>query len=582
MVWYGMVCNISNKIFFLVNDLKYVKMKKLKNEKKVRMNVQILKSDIINNSQSNLKAIKRSKNKMSVSVTSLLLKTLENATKEYARECVRRCSVEYGFDATEALLNLDLENLRVGVKEMKKRSSGKKEAKEVAEKKTKGPKEVAVKCGIKLPFIESELKESGCFGLSYNCGLFTQCPKARMMDGSYCKTCQKEADSSSAGKPNAGTVEDRLSVGLMEYRDLKGRKVVAYSKVFAKDGLDRVKVEEEALKVNVVIPPEHFASAVVEKAGRRKIVKKKKDVVPEASVEDLFATLLLGSDEDEEGDAATVIMSDSEDEDLESARQELEHEKEARNEMKGEDKLSKLAAVQLSKEEKAAKLAAEKESKAAKLAAEKESKAAKLAAEKESKAAKLLEEKAAKEEKLAAEKESKAAKLLEEKAAKELKLAAEKAAKEEKLAAEKAAKEEKLAAEKAAKEEKLAAEKAAKELKLAAEKAAKEEKLAAEKAAKEAKAAAPVKVGKKATKAEEKAAPKAAVAAVAASEAPKKVTVKRITIEGKQYLKTAENLLYDPETKDEVGIYDEATNTIKALPEEDEDEIGEDGYESDN
>jgi hypothetical protein len=468
--------------------------------------------------------------------------------------------VEYGFDATEALLNLDLENLRVGVKEMKKRSSGKKE---VAEKKTKGPKspkEVAVKCGIKLPFIATEVKETGCFGLSYNCGLFTQCPKSKMDTGSFCKTCQKEADSSSAGKPNAGTVEDRLSVDLMEYRDLKGRKVVAYSKVFAKDGLDRVKVEEEALKVNVVIPPEHFASAVVEKAGRRKIVKKKKDVVPEASVEDLFATLLLGSDEDEEGDAATVIMSDSEDEDLESARQELEHEKEARNEMKGEDKLSKQAAVQLSKEEKAAKLAAEKESKAAKLAEEKELKAAKLAAEKEEKAAKL-----------AAEKELKAAKLLEEKAAKELKLAADKAAKEEKLAAEKAAK-----------EEKLAAEKAAKELKLAAEKAAKEEKLAAEKAAKEAKAAAPVKVGKKATKAEEKAAPKAAVAAVAASEAPKKVTVKRITIEGKQYLKTAENLLYDPETKDEVGIYDEATNTIKALPEEDEDEIGEDGYESDN
>jgi len=472
---------------------------------------------------------------MSVSVTSLLLKTLENATKEYARECVRRCSVEYGFDATEALLNLDLENLRVGVKEMKKRSSGKKE---VAEKKTKAPKEV--KCGIKLPFIATEVKETGCFGLSYNCGLFTQCPKARMTEGSYCKTCQKEADSSSAGKPIAGTVEDRLSVGLMEYRDLKGRKVVAYSKVMARDGMDREKVEEEALKVNVVIPEEHFASAVVEKAGRRKIVKKKKDVVPEASVEDLFATLLLGEDEDdEEGDAATVIMSDSEDEgedlDLESARQELEHEKEARNEMKVEDKQSKLAAVQLSKEEKAAKLAAEKESKAAKLAAEKEEKAAKLAAEKEEKAAKL-----------AAEKEEKAAKLLEEKAAKELKLAAEKAAKEEKLAAEKAAK---------------------------------EAKLAAEKAAKDAKAAPAKKVVKKA---EEKAAPKAAVAVSAASEAPKKVTVKRITIEGKQYLKTAENLLYDPETKDEVGIYDEATNSIKALPEEDEDEIGEDGYESDN
>ena len=66
------------------------------------------------------------------------------------------------------------------------------------------------------------------------------------------------------------------------------------------------------------------------------------------------------------------------------------------------------------------------------------------------------------------------------------------------------------------------------------------------------------------------------------SEAPKKVTVKRITIEGKQYLKTAENLLYDPETKEEVGIYNEATNSIKALPEDSDDEIEEDGYETDN
>jgi hypothetical protein len=62
--------------------------------------------------------------------------------------------------------------------------------------------------------------------------------------------------------------------------------------------------------------------------------------------------------------------------------------------------------------------------------------------------------------------------------------------------------------------------------------------------------------------------------------APKKVTVKRITIDGKQYLKTADNLLYDPETKEEMGIYDPETNTIKELPDDDEDEVEEDGYSS--
>jgi hypothetical protein len=69
------------------------------------------------------------------------------------------------------------------------------------------------------------------------------------------------------------------------------------------------------------------------------------------------------------------------------------------------------------------------------------------------------------------------------------------------------------------------------------------------------------------------------VEAVAA--APKKVTVKRITIEGKQYLKTADNLLYDPETKEEMGIYDPVLNTIKQLPDDSEDELDEDDMSDD-
>ena len=449
---------------------------------------------------------------MGVSVTSLLLKTLENATKEYARECVKRCSMEYGFNVEEALLILNLENLRVGVKEMKKRSSGKKEVKAMTEKKKTTVKSKEVKCGVRMPFIVSEVKEMGCNGLAYNCGLFTQCPKEKMMDGMYCKTCQKEADNSSTGKPNAGIVADRLSVGLMEYRDPKGRKVIAYSKIMAKDGVDRSTVELEASKVNIEIPAEHFAEVVTEKAGRRKKEAKKKDIVSEASVEDLFASLLGEDEEDvDAGDVDTVVMSDSEDEaePVVNKKFELEQEKEARSEMKSEDKMSKLAAEKQAKDAKALKLAAEKEEKAAKIAAEKEEKALKLAAEKEEKAAKLAAEKEAKkvtEKKVTEKKEAK--KVTEKEPKKEAKKVAEKAP--------------------------------------------------------------------KVSKSEENADPKVS------SEAPKKVTVKRITIEGKQYLKTAENLLYDPETKEEVGIYNEATNSIKALPEDSDDEIEEDGYETDN
>ena len=191
------------------------------------------------------------------------------------------------------------------------------------------------------------------------------------------------------------------------------------------------------------------------------------------------------------------------------------------------------------------------------------------------KSAKLSEEeKAAKKAELEAQREQKK----QERAAlqaldketkrleKEAKLAEEKAAKEVKLAEEKAAKEAKLAEEKAAKALKIAEEKA----KIAEEKAAK---LAEEKAAKSAK-----KPAEKKTKVQAEAAP---VVAVAVPEpAPTKVSVSKITIDGKEYLKSAANILYDPATKEEMGLYDPISKTIKELPEDDDDEEEEEEYES--
>jgi hypothetical protein len=245
----------------------------------------------------------------------------------------------------------------------------------------------------------------------------------------------------------------------------------------------------------------------------------------------------------------------------------------------------------------------------------------------------------AKEEKIAADladKEAKEQRLADEKAAKEQKKIDDKAAKEAKIAADLLAKEQKIAADLAAKEAKklqLEQEKAAKEAKKAEELAAKEAKKAEAEQKKAKKVAEPKKqregtrtivaepkfkvgdvfvfrngkdpvvdgtvtevfagksfveynvdLGDKTIKTNEgfmmpkKAEMQAQAVAVAA--APKKVTVKRITIDGKQYLKTAENLLYDPETKEEMGIYDPETNTIKELPDDDEDEVEEDGYTS--
>ena len=188
--------------------------------------------------------------------------------------------------------------------------------------------------------------------------------------------------------------------------------------------------------------------------------------------------------------------------------------------------------------------------------------------EKALKKAALEEERAAK--KLLAQQQREAAIALEKEA--------KKLERETKAALEKEAK-------KLERETKAAEEKAARETKAAEEKAARETKVAEEKAAREAKRLLEKELKKELKKESKKAAsPKTTPVVVVAPVSPpvKKVCVTRIAIEGTQYLKSENNILYSPETKEEVGIWDPETKTIKELPEEEEsdEEEEEEGYET--
>jgi hypothetical protein len=166
----------------------------------------------------------------------------------------------------------------------------------------------------------------------------------------------------------------------------------------------------------------------------------------------------------------------------------------------------------------------------------------------------------------------------EEKAAKKAELEAQREQKKQERAAQQAAEKEAKAAKAAEEKVKIAEAKAAK---AAEEKAAKAAKAAEEKAAKTAKAAQTKETKKPAAKKGKVQAEAAPVVAVAVPEpAPAKVSVTRITIDGKEYLKSAVNILYDPKTKEEIGLYDPLTNIIKELPEDDEEEEEEEEYES--
>lgn len=426
----------------------------------------------------------------SIAVTELLMKTLENCAKDLASRCITEAASRHGFDASEEIRALGLENLALIRKQMAKKSVVK------GDKKEKKPREKKEKKSVfPMPFVAELIDIAGCQGLAYNRGLFTQCAKKRMENGNFCSGCQSEADKNASGCPDCGTVESRCATGLYEFKDPKGRSPVSYVKVLEKLKLTPDAALEEAGKLNIEIPEEHFV--VVEKSKKSSVARgrpKKTGAIEADNVTDLFAKLSAEGDEEdiEEGEEKPV-------------------------------KASKKA--KLSDEEKAAKKAALEEERALKKA------------ERE---AKLAEEKAEREAKRKAEAELK-------KAEREAKIAQEKAEREAKRAQEKLEREQKKAAEKAAKE---------------AEKTSKGKKSVAKD---EPKTVAPVK---------------AQEPVVQAAPAPAKVSVTRIQIGGKAYLKSSTNILYDPATKEEVGLWDPETKTIKDLPEEDE-EAEEEDYESD-
>ena len=375
---------------------------------------------------------------------------------------------------------------------------------------------------IELPFLGT-VKSECCKAVRMNGGLYTQCEKKAEQ---YCVNCLKD-------ELPYGTMEERIAAG-SEYKDSKGRQAIPYAKYLEKAKITQEEAKAYATSIGIELPESVFempASAPKKVKEVRGRPKKSGKVVEVDSSEDLFAGLVQNSINE-------VVVSDSADE-----------------EEKALAKAEKLAAEKAEKEAKALALAAEKAEKAEKLAAEKAEKAAKLEAEKAEKAAKLEAEKAEKAAKLAAEKA--------EKEAKALALAAEKAAKAEKLVAEKTAKAEKLAAEKAEKEAKLAAEKEAKAAKLEAEKEAKAAKLAAEK---EAKKAPKQKAEKKSAKTPE--------VSDTEDEEEDEVEVKKFEFGGKKYLKSSKNVLYDAETQDEIGIWNEAKQEIEfaELEEEEEEE----------
>jgi hypothetical protein len=370
-----------------------------------------------------------------------------------------------------------------------------------------------------MPFEKSSVVETNCQGLSFNRGLFTQCSKEKMENSSFCKGCQTEADKNSSGCPDCGTVACRLATDLYSFKDPKGRSPVSYVKLLEKLKLSVEDAITEAGNKNIELSNDHFT--VVEKSSKGRPKKSAKPVESSDNTGDLFAKLAAEHEEEDMFEMDDLDKNDSD-------KNDSDKNDSSANSSKASNK------AKLSDEEKALKKAALEEERAAK----------------------KLEREAA----IALEKEAK------------------KVERDTKAALEKEAK-------KIERETKAAEEKAARETKAAEEKAARETKAAEEKAAREAKRLLEKELKKELKKESKKAAsPKTTPVVVVAPVSPpvKKVGVTRMAFGGIQYLKSENNILYNPETKEEVGIWDPETKTIKELPEEEEsdEEEEEEGYET--
>ena len=122
---------------------------------------------------------------------------------------------------------------------------------------------------IILPY-NGEMKEDCCFGLKDNWGLYTQCKNPKK-NGKFCKVCQNQADKNN-GIPTYGTIEDRIKVDIMDYKDPRGKSPIAYSKIMEKFNYTREQVEKEASSQNIKIDERHFMHTDSGKRGRPKSV----------------------------------------------------------------------------------------------------------------------------------------------------------------------------------------------------------------------------------------------------------------------------------------------------------------------
>lgn len=193
----------------------------------------------------------------SITLATSVQSGIQSAARDFAAATIREMASKYGFDAEEAIREYVQVELTVRGKAKTAAAPRKK-----VEKKVQPP--------IPMPWC-GVVDNGCCTALRLNHGLYTQCTNGPAGDGTYCMTCQKQADKN-GGEAVYGTVSQRMAAGMYEYRDPKGKKVVHYGNVLEKLKITTQRAQEVATEFGITIPDSQF-DVIRGQRGRPKALK---------------------------------------------------------------------------------------------------------------------------------------------------------------------------------------------------------------------------------------------------------------------------------------------------------------------
>lgn len=214
----------------------------------------------------------------SLSVTALVIKQLENAAKDVSRQHINLLAEKYSFDAAEAIAFLDI-NAPLTLEEKKMARKAKAEGDDSTSSNKKKL--------IPLPWM-GMVDPNCCQAITYNYGLFTQCPKKKA-GTSYCAACEKSCSETATSEPPCGTVSKRIA--LADYVDSKGRKPTQYGKVLHKLKIEMSDAIAFASEKGFTIPDCHLEEYVPPADSKGRPKKGDKEVTSEG----LFDSLVENS-----------------------------------------------------------------------------------------------------------------------------------------------------------------------------------------------------------------------------------------------------------------------------------------------